>query len=478
MAQTQSERVVFREACLDSRRLLRLAGWQQAEQIACIFHLDAKRYYADHERVSQAANSYTTQARSARASERAQIRSQRFSAMTHSNRFVSILGSAWIVAALAGYACAAGYTQTNLVTNGGDPAVTALNTDPNLVNPWGISFLPGNPGSPFWVSDNNAGAATLYDGTGSPFPAPASQLIVEIPSPTDPIETAAVDNNNHGTPTGQVANLTIATATPAFVIDGLGPALFIFATEDGTIEAWNLSIPDPDPFLGFVPDDAVIVADKSAAGAVYKGLALANRTIANNAVPFLYATNFRTGKIDVFNGTFSPTTVPGMFIDPKVQHGYAPFGIQNIDNHLWVTYALQDAAKHDPVNKPAHGFVSVFDTDGNLLSHFAQHGQLSSPWGVALAPASFGEFANDILIGNFGDGQINAYNSANGHWLGALSDVSGKPIIDPGLWSVTFSGPAGATAAGADPDTLYITAGLVGPTHELAGVFAKISPAP
>jgi uncharacterized protein (TIGR03118 family) len=376
---------------------------------------------------------------------------------------------------MAGYACAAGYTQTNLVTNGGDPTVTAAHTDPNLVNPWGISFFPG--ASPFWVSDNNAGATTLYDGTGSPFPAPATPLIVEIPSPTDPVETATVDDNNHGAPTGQVANLTLFTATPAFFIDGSGPALFIFATEDGTIEAWNLTLPDPDPLSPpGIPDDAVIVANNSAAGAVYKGLALATRTAA--ATPFLYATNFRTGNIDVFDGTFSPTTVPGTFKDPNVQHGYAPFGIQNINNQLWVTYALQNAAKHDPVNKPAHGFVSVFDTDGNLVSHFAQHGHLDSPWGVGLAPASFGDFANDILIGNFGDGQINAYNPKNGHWLGMLSDASGKPIVNPGLWSVTFSGPAGATAAGANPDTLYVTAGLVGPTHENAGLFAKISPAP
>jgi uncharacterized protein (TIGR03118 family) len=304
-------------------------------------------------------------------------------------------------------------------------------------------------------------------------------LIVEIPSPTDPPETPATDDNDHGTPTGQVANLTLFTATPAFFIDGFGPALFIFATEDGTIEAWNQTLPDPDPTLGFLPEDAVIVRDNSAAGAVYKGLALATRTVGTDPkVPFLYATNFRTGGIDVFDGTFSPTSVPGTFKDPNVQHGYAPFGIQNINNHIWVTYAQQDAAQHDPVNKPAHGFVSVFDTNGNLLNHFAQHGHLSSPWGVGLAPANFGQFANDILIGNFGDGQINAYNPANGHWLGTLSDASGNPIINQGLWSVTFSGAPGATAMGADPDTLYITAGLTGPTHEQSGLFAKISPAP
>jgi uncharacterized protein (TIGR03118 family) len=195
-------------------------------------------------------------------------------------------------------------------------------------------------------------------------------------------------------------------------------------------------------------------------------------------VPFLYATNFRTGNIDVFDGNFTQVPVPGTFNDPNVQHGYAPFGIQAINNQLWVTYTEQDAAKHDPVNKPAHGFFGVFDTDGNLLNHFAQHAHLSSPWGVALAPASFGQFANDILIGNFGDGQINAYGPATGQWLGRLSDNDGKPIVNPGLWSATFSGAAGATAIGAKPDTLYITAGLLGPTHENAGLFAEISPVP
>jgi uncharacterized protein (TIGR03118 family) len=399
--------------------------------------------------------------------------------MKHKNRFVSVLGSALIVAAMAGYACAAGYTQTNLVTNGGDPTVTAAHTDPNLVNPWGISFFPAVPGifggTPFWVSDNNFGVATLYDGAGDIFP-----LVVEILSPAD--NPSVEPTTNTGTPTGQVANLTLFTATPAFPISTFGPADFIFATEDGQIEAWNQALVDPDGDSGPpFPDDAVVVVNNSAgtpgggtAGAVYKGLALANRTVNNVATPFLYATNFRTGNIDVFDGNFNQVSVT--FSDPNVQHGYAPFGIQNINNHLWVTYALQDAAKHDPVNKPAHGFVSVFDTDGNLLTHFAQHGHLSSPWGVGLAPASFGQFHDDILIGNFGDGRINAYDPANGHWLGTLSDASGKPIINPGLWSVTFSGPAGQTAVGADPDTLYITAGLVGPTHEQAGLFAKISP--
>jgi uncharacterized protein (TIGR03118 family) len=391
--------------------------------------------------------------------------------MKLSYRFATAVLGFVLLAAVTGRAQAAGYLQTNLVTDGSDPAVTAINTDPHLVNPWGISFLPG---SPFWVSDNNAGVSTLYDGAGAIVP-----LVVDIPLPPD-------TGGNTGAPTGQVANLTAFTATPGFSIGSFGPAFFIFATEDGTIEAWNASIPESDgpPFsvTGF-PDDAVVVVNNTAgttgggaAGAVYKGLALGMRTISSTVQPFLYATNFRTGKIDVFDSTFTQVTVPGPFSDLKVQHGYAPFGIQTINGKLWVTYAQQNEAKHDSVNKPAHGFVSVFDTDGNLLWQFAQHGHLSSPWGIALAPASFGEFANDILVGNFGDGVINAYDPGNGHWLGMLADTAGKPIVNAGLWSVTFSGGVGANAAGSDPDTLYITAGLLGPTHENAGLFAKIAP--
>jgi uncharacterized protein (TIGR03118 family) len=389
----------------------------------------------------------------------------------------TVIISLALLATVTGKAHAAGYLQTNLVTDGSDPAVTAAHIDPNLVNPWGISFVPGL--SPFWVSDNNAGVATLYDGTGAPVP-----LVVDIPLPPD-------TGGRGGAPTGQVANFPfllfgdfpLKIPGPGNSIINTGSAIFIFATEDGTIQGWNAplaafgitGIPDPDGALT-PPDDALVVVDNSANGAVYKGLALGTRTISNTQQPFLYATNFRSGTIDVFDSNFAQVAVPGSFSDPKVQHGYAPFGIQTIDSKLWVTYALQDQAKHDPVNKPAHGFVSVFDTDGNLLQHFAQHGHLSSPWGVAPAPASFGEFANDILIGNFGDGVINAYDPTSGHWLGKLSHADGTPIVNPGLWSVTFSGSTGANAAGSDPDTLYITAGVLGPTHENAGLFAKIAP--
>jgi uncharacterized protein (TIGR03118 family) len=369
---------------------------------------------------------------------------------------IVIVGLA-LLTAVIGQAQAAVYLQTNLVTDGSDPVVTTAHIDPNLVNPWRISFIPGMP--PFWVSDNNAGVSTLYDGTGAPFLlAPNTPLVVDIPLPPE-------TGRRGGTPTGQVANfLFLALGDFPLKIAGTensiintGSAIFIFATEDGTVEGWNTAIPafgitgipDPDGALP-LSDDALVVVDNSANGAVYKGLALGSRTINNPVQPFLYATNFRTGNIDVLDSNFNQVTVPGLFSDPKGQDAYAPFGIQTINSNLWVTYALQDAAKHDPVNKPAHGFVSVFDIDGNLIQHFAQHGLLSSPWGVALAPASFGQFANDILVGNFRVGVINAYDPVNRHWLGMLFGCRWHSIVNAGLWTLTFSGSVGANAVGSD----------------------------
>ena len=156
-----------------------------------------------------------------------------------------------------------------------------------------------------------------------------------------------------------------------------------------------------------------------------------------------------------------------------MQHGYAPFGIQNINGQIWVTYAMQDKAKHDPVNKPAHGFVAVFDTDGNLVRHFAQHGHLDSPWGLAMAPASFGKFANDILIGNFDDGKINAFDPKTGHWLGALAGPDGKPLVNDGLWALTFGGALDSLGNTSSPGTLFFSAGL---NDEADGLFGRIDP--
>jgi uncharacterized protein (TIGR03118 family) len=352
-----------------------------------------------------------------------------------------------------------GYVQTNLVSDG---AVPALMTDSNLKNPWGITFRGGAMPSPFWISDNNGGVATLYDGTGASI---AALPLVTIPLP---------NGSPGGSATGTVFNTF--QASKAFVIPGTGglPAAFIFSTEDGTIVAWNTGIPDVDvpaesPVDGIPADEAQVVKDNSdggsATGAVYKGLALAADSHGN---PHLYATNFRSGNVDVFDTTFAQVTLSGSFTDPKLPKGYAPFGIQLMGDALFVTYALQDQPKHDPVNKPGHGIVDIFDTDGNFMQRFASHGHLDSPWGVTSAPSTFGVFANDILIGNFGDGKINAFDPMTRHFKGVLRDVNDRPIVNESLWALTFGGAAKAPAG-----TLYFTAGL---HQEMDGLFGTLTP--
>ncbi len=383
--------------------------------------------------------------------------------MKLTKRLVAVVCSLGFAIAIAGSARAAGmgYVQTDLVTD--IPALataTGAHLDPTLLNPWGIAFFPGL--SPFWINKNNAGLSALYFADGVPFSLLENVI---IPAPTTP---------TGGTPTGIVANFFAGSG--AFPIGATGPSLFIFATEDGTIEAWNTVIADPDADSFPFSDDAVIMVDNSAGGgptgAVYKGLALGSNA-ANG--PLLYATNFRTGNIDVFDSDFDSPSPPlsGSFTDPKLQHGYAPFGIQNIGGQIWVTYALQDKAKHDPVNKPAHGFVDVFDTDGNLLRRFAQHGHLDSPWGLAMAPASFGKFANDMLIGNFDDGVINAFDPKTGHWLGRLAGPDGRPLVNDGLWALTFGGAANSDGSISSPGTLFFSAGL---NDEADGLFGRIDP--
>ena len=395
--------------------------------------------------------------------------------MKLTKRFVALLGSVGFAIAIAGNASAAGpgYVQTDLITD--IPALaasTGARLDLNLKNPWGLAFFPG--ASPFWINENNAGTSALYFADGVPFALLPSVIIP--PPPTIPPSPPGTK----GTPTGIVANLFVGFGdfeipNPADPAHPFGPALFIFDTEDGTIEAWNIN----PPIAPGIPDplSAVIVVDHSdngsATGAVYKGLALG--MVGKN--PFIYATNFRSGKVDVFDANFQPAALGGSFTDPSVQHGYAPFGIQNINGNIWVTYAMQDAAKHDPVNKPAHGFVSEFDSNGNLIRTFAKHGHLNSPWGLAMASPNFGKFSNDILIGNFDDGKINAFDPTTGHWLGALSGPDGKPLVNDGLWSLTFGG-----AQNSDPDndmdntnsstdSLFFSAGL---NDEANGLFGRI----
>ena len=219
-------------------------------------------------------------------------------------------------------------------------------------------------------------------------------------------------------------------------------AHFIFATEDGTIAAWTGGTA------------ASLKVDNSGSGAVYKGLAIGNNGSGNH----LYAANFNSGTVDVFDASFAPVTVSGGFTDPNLPSGFAPFNIQNINGNLVVTFAKQDAAKHDDVAGPGNGFVDVFDANGVLLRRLVSNGPLDSPWGLALAPAGFGIFSGDLLVGNFGDGTINAFNPITGALLGHLTDLSGSPITIEGLWALLFgNGGNGGTA-----DELFFTAGIPG----------------
>ena len=325
------------------------------------------------------------------------------------------------------------YQQTNLVS---DIAGVAKFTDSNLVNPWGLVHAPQ---SPWWVADNGTGVSTLYNGHGVKVP-----LTVTIPPPGgSPAGTTAA-------PTGAIFN-----GTGGFVVSAngkSGSALFIFDTEDGTISGWN---------PGVLPTDAVLAVDRSTvgAGAVYKGLAIGSN--ANGT--FLFATNFRFGTIEMFDSNFN---LVGSFTDHRLPQSYAPFGIQNIGGNLYVTFAKQNAAKHDDVAGPGHGFVDVFDTSGNLIRRLISRGSLNSPWGLAQAPANFGQFSNDLLVGNFGDGHINVFDPNTGAALGSLQNSGGIPIQIDGLWSLQFGNGAAAGAT----NQLFFTAGIDGEAHGLFGM--------
>jgi uncharacterized protein (TIGR03118 family) len=361
------------------------------------------------------------------------------SLMGQCNRFLTLgaaLATAWLILPDARAQNIPGrnaYVQTDLVSNGAIPART---TDPDLQNSWGIAFAPG---SPFWIADNGTGVSTLYDGTGA-----KQALTVRIPPPGN------APQGTNATPTGIVWNGTSQFHAPGTA----AAAIFIFATEDGTIAAWNAS-------LGTT---AALAVDNSARGAVYKGLATGSNANGN----FLYAANFNSGKVDVFDSNFAPTTLGGTFTDPAVPAGFAPFGIQNVGGDIFVTFARQNDARHDDVAGPGNGFVDIFNTDGQLIQHFASHGTLNSPWGVTRASFGFGRFSDDILIGNFGDGRINAFSS-DGSFLEQLADTQSHPIVIDGLWALTFGG-----AAKSSPDTLYFTAG---PNQEKDGLFGSLVPA-
>jgi uncharacterized protein (TIGR03118 family) len=336
---------------------------------------------------------------------------------------------------------------------------TSPKIDPVLQNAWGVAFSPA--ASPFWISDNATGCSTLYGGDG----VKVATLQVSIPLPGNVVPATScktVDPNHPPTnaaPTGVIWNPSSLFVVPGTTIQ----AAFIFDTEDGTLSAWAGG-------LTHNPTNAVIAVDNSATGAVYKGLAVG----VNVRGVFLFATNFNAGTVDVFgpngpDGHFAAVTTDGGFIDPDIPAGFAPFGIENIDGDLFVTYAKQNAHKHDDVAGPGNGFVDVFDTDGHFLRRFASRGPLNSPWGVTRASFAFGRFSGNILVGNFGNGKINVFDS-QGRFLDELDRADGKTLVIDGLWKLTLGGGRASSS-----DTLYFTAG---PNGEKDGLFGTITPIP
>ncbi len=341
------------------------------------------------------------------------------------------------------------YVQKNLVS---DLPNLAPRTDTNLVNPWGITYPPTGP---FWISDNGTGLSGLYYGNGRPFPKSTSQIVVTIPPPAgSPAGTTA-------TPTGVIFNGTTDFAVSEN--SQSGPARFIFATEDGTISGWNPTADFANAILAV--DDSANAADGLGLGAVFKGIAEGN----NGSGNFLYVTNFRDGVVEMYDSSFHfvKSFTDSTITPDAASPGFAPFGIRNIGGKLYVTFAMQDDMRHDDVKGAGNGFIDVFDLDGTFLMQLATGGALNSPWGLALAPANFGPFSNALLVGNFGDGHINAFNPETKESLGQLPDVHGNPITIDGLWGLMFGN--GATAG--PTNVLFFTAGI---NDESDGLFGSI----
>jgi uncharacterized protein (TIGR03118 family) len=337
------------------------------------------------------------------------------------------------VVCLSSLANAAGYKAKMLVA---DQTGVAANTDPHLINPWGISLSPTGP---FWVSDNGTGLSTLYNTTGVP-----QSLVVTIP----PVAGGTV-----GVPTGTVFNGT----TDFSVTKGTksGPAPFLFVGEDGSISGWNPTVD---------PTNAILVVDNSASQSDYKGMELGNNGTAN----FLYVPNFFAATVEVFDGTFQKVNLSGSFTDTHLPAGFAPFNIRLINGQLFVAFAKQNAVKHDARTGPGLGIVDIFDLNGNFVKRLVSKGKLNAPWGMALAPATFGTFSNNLLVGNLGDGLINAYDITTGAFKGQLATPAGQPIVLKGLWGLNFgNGGTGGTA-----NVLYFTSGPSGYQH---GRFGSIT---
>ncbi|MFT3869470.1 MAG: TIGR03118 family protein [Nibricoccus sp.] len=324
------------------------------------------------------------------------------------------------------------YVQTNLVS---DVAGLAAATDPHLVNPWGLS---ASATSPWWVADNGTGLSTLYNGAGA-----VQALVVTIPNLAGVADPSA--------PTGTVFN---GTATDFLVAPGR-PSRFLFSTEAGTIVGWSSGTTG-------------VQMVNNAGSAVYKGLALAQI----GGVNHLYAANFQTGKVDVFDRTFAPVTLsPWAFRDPHLPRGYAPFNVQAIGGSIYVAYAKTEAGSIEEVPGPGKGFVNIYSPEG-VLQKRLQHGAwFNAPWGLAMAPADFGPFSNMILVGQFGSGKIAAFDPATGKFRGFLRGENHRPVKIEGLWAIAFGNGANAGPT----NTLYFAAGIDDEAHGLFGSLTAVA---
>ncbi len=339
-----------------------------------------------------------------------------------------------------------GFVDAALTSNAAGVVATTTVIDANLQNPWGIAFAPGEP---FWISDNNSNLTTLYDGTGA-----IQTGVITGSNSTGIAIPAGVQAASN--PTGQVYNGT--TDFAVITSSGPSPATFIFDGEGGTIAGWASGNSAVTAY-----DDGIV---NGANHAVYKGLAMGSVA----GVNYLYATDLHNNKVDVFDTNFSlPAVMQGKFVDPSMPAGFVPFGIQAVTiggtAELVVTYAQQDGAMHDETTGAGLGYVDLFDMSGNFLSRFASQGALNAPWGVAVAPAGFGSLAGDVLIGNFGDGHINAY-TATGTFVSAMAVNSGGTVAIPGLWALVFGD---GLTSDKPATTLFYTAGFADQTDGVLG---------
>ena len=321
----------------------------------------------------------------------------------------------------------------------------ADHTDPNLLGAWGISE---SPTSPFWVSDAGSGFTTLYSTNGTPVP------LVPAIAPSK-----ASGASSPGSPTGTVWN----SSNGGFEVAAGKATPFLFATFDGTIQGWSPAV------------DAAhtqVMVDNSASGAEYFGLTMALDPLSSNT--YLYAANFHAGMIDVFDSNYNRIAIPGGFRDPSIPAGYAPFNVQALGGNIYVAYALQNGNQSFEVSGPGLGYVDVFAPNGVLMQQLIAKGPLNAPWGLAIAPAGFGDFTGDLLVGNFGDGTINVFNPTTGAFVAQLNDTIGAPISIPSLWALQ----AGNGASGGEKAAIYFTAGIPGPDNGNHGLFGRLHAGP